>query len=183
MSLFKDEEVIKKIREMDGDFYFDNLTCWIKKEPKYNIFIFSIYCNEQDDVTSSYEDLRDYIALYFQSQILEKNVERWNLYIYFLVGSSVDSELKFTIEQDKYSSRKIVKDCLKIKPNLEQTSKIIYSDLFNLDITSNRIEDKPLEESLNKNDKDFLSRIDKYDADYIKTNLENIIEELCYDEN
>ncbi|MEZ8453209.1 ABC-three component system middle component 1 [Vibrio splendidus] len=183
MSLFKNEDIIEKIKEMDEKFHFKNLTCWVKAELKYNIYIFSIYCDDESNLTSSYTDLRDYIALYFQSQILTKDVERWNVYIYFLVGSYIEPELKFSIEQDKYSSRKIIRDSLGEKPSLDDVSNFICSDIFQLEITEKTIEDIPLEESLCKRDNDLLSLIEEYDDEYLRVNLENVIEELCHDQN
>ncbi|TON64154.1 hypothetical protein CGH51_25345, partial [Vibrio parahaemolyticus] len=83
---------------------------------------------------------------------------------------------------DKYSSRKIIKDCLGVKPNLDEICNLIYSDIFKLTMTDESIQDMPLEESLSENNKDFLHLIEQYDAEYIRTNLDNIIEELCNDQ-
>jgi len=49
------------------------------------------------------------IALHFQSKFKE-DFERWNLYLFFLLPKSlkIKDELKYTIENDTFSSRKII---------------------------------------------------------------------------
>ncbi|MGF1765420.1 ABC-three component system middle component 1, partial [Aliivibrio kagoshimensis] len=107
MQLTNADYIIDSIKGMDQEFCFDNLSCWKKQESNYNIYIFAIQCKTEKELSEVYSHLRDYIALYFQGQLLTKDVERWNIYQVFLVEHKVSKSLELMIEQDKYSTRKI----------------------------------------------------------------------------
>ncbi len=49
----------------------------------------------------------DMIAINFQSR-LKNEFSIWNIYLFFMVKETVESELKYSIENDTFSSRKIV---------------------------------------------------------------------------
>ena len=51
--------------------------------------------------------ISNFIALNFQNK-LENDFERWNIYLFFLVHNEVSNEVKYQIENDTFSSRKIV---------------------------------------------------------------------------
>lgn len=125
-----------------------SLQCWEKKENDHILYVFSIYFPTEELLTIHWEEAKKYIAAYVQGLLLEKSVERWNLYLFFLVGETVDSQLQYVIEQDKYSTRKVVWDEVGDCPNDDGIVKIISEALFLLDI-----------ESMNNCDSDDISSI------------------------
>ena len=79
------------------------------------------------------------IALYFQAE-LKIDIEIWNIYLFFIVNGEVSREIKYKIEQDKYSCRKIVVSKIELdryclydseKLNVE---KMLDKYLFDVDI-------------------------------------------------
>lgn len=60
-----------------------------------------------DSLLSNWTSIVNGAALYIQAE-LENAIERYNLYIVFFVNNEVTGELKMQIEQDKYSSRKLI---------------------------------------------------------------------------
>lgn len=58
-------------------------------------------------LSESWEEISDFIALYFQND-LTSEFERWNIYLFFLVPEEIDQDLKYKIENDTFSSRKIL---------------------------------------------------------------------------
>ena len=56
---------------------------------------------------SDWEKLSNTIAMYYQSQ-LDSEFEIWNLYLFYVVGGDIERHIKYKIENDTVSSRKIV---------------------------------------------------------------------------
>lgn len=74
-----------------------------------DIYSLNIICCEFKhlyDLKNNWNTLSENVALYVQSK-LEKVIELYNVYIIFFTTES-DDNLFYEIEQDKYSSRKIV---------------------------------------------------------------------------
>lgn len=133
MPLNKANHIIESLKEKDESITLEGLECWIKEEDNYNIYIFSIQIEDKDKLLEVHEELRDYIAIYFQSQFLEKNVERWNIYQFFLIKDKIDEITKQLIEQDKFSTRKIIHDGLNRVLNDDDIISIIDEELFNFE--------------------------------------------------
>ena len=123
--LYKDIEAVSKILISDNGNLFNTTECWVRKENNYNLYIFTILVKNEFELESLWLNLTNAIAMYFQSE-LEKDIEKWNIYVIFFVREKVSMDCKYKIEQDKYSSRKIVMDNI-IDINLEE---IIESRLF-----------------------------------------------------
>ncbi|MCT4072224.1 hypothetical protein HZP85_06045 [Elizabethkingia anophelis] len=135
MPLNKANHIITSLKEKDDSITFEGLECWIKEEKEYNIYIFSIQFSDKDELLKVHEELRDYIAIYFQSQLLEKNVERWNIYQFFFIKDKIDEVTKQLIEQDKFSTRKIIHDDLEKELSDDEVISIIDEELFNFTIS------------------------------------------------
>ncbi|WP_242449393.1 ABC-three component system middle component 1 [Bacillus thuringiensis] len=103
-------DVVVELQEKNKTFKKYNVKSWVKSQLEYNINIFTVVLKENMELELFWEELTNSIAFHFQSE-LEKNIEIWNVYVVFFVEAAVDKELKYEIEQDKYSSRKIVYDC------------------------------------------------------------------------
>ncbi len=69
----------------------------------------------------------DLIAVNFQS-MLQNEFSIWNIYLFFIVNEPVGSELKYLIENDTFSSRKIVIE------GSADSKKIIEKFILNSDI-------------------------------------------------
>lgn len=110
------------------------LNLWKNNYESFDTYIFSIFFTEQE-LTELWENLRNDIALYFQSN-LEKEIELWNIYIIFFIENSiVQKELKYKVENDYYCARKLVIDNVgEIKDNEEKIKAEINKKLFGLEI-------------------------------------------------
>lgn len=136
MPLNKANHIIESLKEKDKNITFGNLECWIKEENDYNIYIFSIQLENKSKLLQVHEELRDYIAIYFQSQFLQKNVERWNIYQFFFIKHKIDEVMKQLVEQDKFSTRKIIHDGFNKELTDQEIISIIDNELFNLTISN-----------------------------------------------
>ena len=98
----------------------------------YFCHLFTVICNDRIALNDFWEDLTDNIAINFQIN-LEKEIERWNIYLIFLLENEVSKEVKYKIEQDKYCCRKLVEDRLKTKEFSEVYIKQLIQDkIFSL---------------------------------------------------
>jgi hypothetical protein len=178
MSLNKANHFIKSLEEKDETLSFENLTCWEYKEDNYSLYMFSIQLKNQDELLKIHEELRDYIAIYFQSQILEKDIERWNIYQFFFIQEKVDDSTKQKIEQDKFSTRKIILDNLKKSLLDEQIKSLINLELFDFKIETRKIDTDTVDEKLNKEHSTILELIDKIENSNLDDSLELILNSL-----
>jgi hypothetical protein len=93
-------------------------------------------------IESQWEDISNAIALYYQTKV-ESEFERWNLYLFYLSPVVLEKGLKYKIENDPISSRKIVVD--KFDGALSQAAmeKIISSHITNSNLTIDNEEPVP----------------------------------------
>lgn len=162
MPLTKANHIIESLKEKDENIIFEGLECWIKEEYNYNIYIFSIQLEDKDKLLEIHEELRDYIAIYFQSQLIEKNVERWNIYQFFFIQDKIDEVTKQLIEQDKFSTRKIIHDGLNKVINDDHIKSIIEEELFKFEYTPRGLATESIDEFLAKKEhNDVISILDK----------------------
>lgn len=71
--------------------------------------IFLISSDEITYLKDNWDDFSVFLATSFQSN-LESEFSVWNMYIFYIVNFEVSKELKYKIENDTFSSRKIVID-------------------------------------------------------------------------
>lgn len=95
-----------------SDTQLEYWTYEVSAKVHYSCHLFTIVCNDNDALSDYWEDITENIAINFQIDI-EKEIERWNIYVVFLLENEVPKEIKYKIEQDKYCCRKLVEDCLK----------------------------------------------------------------------
>jgi len=69
--------------------------------------VFFILFSDDKQLADVWPKLNLYIAVNFQT-ILESEFSTWNIYLFFLLPSPVTNALKYKIENDTFSSRKIV---------------------------------------------------------------------------
>ncbi|MBD3343179.1 MAG: AAA family ATPase [Candidatus Lokiarchaeota archaeon] len=102
----------------------------------------------------SWSKLNSSIASYFQSE-LTNEFQIWNIYIVFACEDDVKKEIKYKIENDRFSSRKIVLD------KIESLNESIIKDII-----INKITNTNLELEQNKDQKDERSlKIKKVEID------------------
>jgi|TARA_R110002074_G_scaffold106578_1_gene230153 hypothetical protein len=61
----------------------------------------------EKELETIWQPIGNFIALHFQNK-LEDQFERWNLYLFFKLSSPIQKSLKYKIENDTFSSRKII---------------------------------------------------------------------------
>ena len=146
-------EIINNIKKDSGNNLFDLVECRVKTEDKYNLYIFTIILDDQKKLVDIWKEICGDIAIYFQTE-LEKSIEIWNIYVLFLVEGNVDSQTRYLVEQNKYSSRKLVIENVTRPLDTERIHSIINDKLFNLNInysSSLSYEEEPISKTLGTN--------------------------------
>ena len=169
--LDKSIKAMEQLNTSDHKDLFTNVECWIKKEENYNLYVFSALLENELDLEKLWTKLTNAIAVFFQGE-LEKEIEIWNIYILFLVKEKVSRDLKYRIEQDKYSTRKIVLDNIKDidLSTSENYSALVESRLFVFNLTegkgdSSDIDNKMLIDIIREQNQDLYDVILKYPND------------------
>ena len=77
-----------------------------------NVLLCVTECMSKDALRNRWIDIRDELASEWQMRNLD-DFERWNFYLFYVVEnkSKIDRTLKYEIEHDTVSSRKIIIDC------------------------------------------------------------------------
>jgi 5'(3')-deoxyribonucleotidase len=70
---------------------------------------FFIEIENKDRLAEIWMKVSDIIAVNYQSRLSEE-FSIWNIYLFFLTKTPIENELKYLIENDTFSSRKIVVD-------------------------------------------------------------------------
>ncbi|GJM61187.1 ABC-three component system middle component 1 [Persicobacter diffluens] len=143
MRLNRAKYIIDELRSNDPENCPQKLRCWIKKEEKYDIYIFSILIKNASELKKIKDDLRDFIAIYFQSQ-LSLDVERWNIYQIYFCEQPIPLHEKVNLEEDKFATRKIMID-QNVAHNIsdEEMCTLIYDAIFKFKFEST-IKELPL---------------------------------------
>tara|TARA_R110002072_G_scaffold302796_1_gene488831 strand:+ start:20089 stop:20625 length:537 start_codon:yes stop_codon:yes gene_type:complete len=84
--------------------------------------------NDESQLAANWEKITNSVAISYQ-RYLETDFEKWNLYLFFLLphASSLNIDLKYNIENNTFSSRKVVED--KTTTDEELISKHIINSL------------------------------------------------------
>ena len=179
MPLNKVDHIIESLKEKDETISFENLTCWEYKEDNYSLYMFSIQLKNQKELLKTHEELRDYIAIYFQSQFLEKDIERWNIYQFFFIEEKINHDSKQKVEQDKFSTRKVIYDDRKKSLSDDEIKVLINQELFDFEIAKREINKESVESYLSKDHITILSLIDEIGNEKINdSSLEQILTSL-----
>jgi hypothetical protein len=171
--------ILEKIENSQDDVpKFDQLYCWEKSLKEYKIYVFSIQIAKESDLIDVNDKLRDFIAIYFQSQLLEKMVEKWNIYQVIIVNEKVAPQIKQRIEQDKFATRKIVFSDFPEKLNEVEVNKLISDEIFSFTITPTKTDIISLKDSISDEDKEVINLISEYKTLDIKGNIDVIVARL-----
>lgn len=107
------------------------------------ISVFSFLFESEHMLEKDWEAITSTIASYYQSKFDEEanEFERWNIYILFIIKESVSTQLKYKIENDKFSSRKIVKDKVLDTLSMDLISQLIWGHIVNSDLDISELND------------------------------------------
>ncbi|MBV4438457.1 ABC-three component system middle component 1 [Clostridium tyrobutyricum] len=131
-----------------------------KNKKEYELNIICCTFNKEEDLNNYWKRIVDNVALYVQSK-LEKTIELYNVYIIFFI-EEINEQLLYKIEQDKYSSRKIV--IKKAMPMSEEELKdIVNKRLFYFDIEKSQ-NNFSISEILMNSEKEFYEYLDSKDS-------------------
>lgn len=128
------------LQNANKDYTERQLEYWayrVDTEVPYTCHLFILACSNNNALNDYWEDLTENIAINFQTN-LEKEIERWNIYLLFLLENEVPKEIKYKIEQDKYCCRKLVEDNLKtVDFSEDYISQLIREKVFSIYTTKN----------------------------------------------
>ena len=119
------------LRNEDNAEWIDKIACWIEKESGYNIYVFQLVAQNQEEIEKYYEKITASIAVDFQAR-LEKAIEKWNIYLIFECREKVGWEIKEMVEHDKYAVRKLIWDEMKLENLYDKEyirSRLLYLDI------------------------------------------------------
>lgn len=128
MKLVENHTIIDNLCIENKDLADLKLRCWIIPQNDFDIYIFSLHLTTEKILLETWDFINNIIAVHFQSS-LKKDIERWNIYISFFVAEEINKDIKYMIEQDKYSTRKLIFDRID-EPDLIPA--IINKKLFSL---------------------------------------------------
>ncbi|MFN0139618.1 MAG: ABC-three component system middle component 1, partial [Pyrinomonadaceae bacterium] len=69
--------------------------------------LFFVTPKDEKWLSENWESVTDFVATSFQIH-LESEYETWNIYLFFRMSAPISKELKYAIENDTWSSRKMV---------------------------------------------------------------------------
>lgn len=140
---------------------------------------FFINIKDEKNLTNQWKSITEFIAVHFQSSLRDE-FSVWNIYLFFILEQEIKDDLKYIIENDTFSSRKII-----IYPSQDIAS-IIQEHIKNDDIVIASIHDfEEIPFQPNSDVWEILNGISykKKITDDIKNGLDEIIRELKKVEN
>ncbi|PWK72888.1 hypothetical protein LX99_04218 [Mucilaginibacter oryzae] len=99
-------------------------------EYKGNVSVFVFYFEEEKHLGKTWNNVSGNVAGLYQAELTE-DFDVWNIYMFYLCKSEVSLALKYKIENDRFSSRKIILDNYD-----EEISDIGVNDIINEHITN-----------------------------------------------
>lgn len=85
---------------------------------KVAVDVFFVKFKSEIELSDCWRQISNAIALYYQAD-LNDEFKKWNTYLFVLLEDNISKRLKYTIENDTFSNRKIVRDNLKEPLNSE----------------------------------------------------------------
>lgn len=86
-----------------------------------------VYLKNENEIIKNWTQITNNVALHYQKK-LTNDFDKWNLYLFFLVEdpSKLSNEIKYSIENNTFSSRKI------IESNATSLSELIDRHIHNI---------------------------------------------------
>ncbi|PJR03557.1 ABC-three component system middle component 1 [Avrilella dinanensis] len=132
------------------DFEIENCKVYhYRNEDNFRINIFFLEANS-DVINENWKRFSNMVAANYQTSEYMSNREfdKWNFYIIYISKDDVSKELKNKIENDKFSSRKIVEDLFDKEFNDKEANQLIVKHITNTDLedilsqTQNKIQEE-----------------------------------------
>src|SRR5690606_14847810 len=118
------------------DFSIENCKVYhYRNDDNFKINIFFLEANS-DIINENWKRFSNMIAANYQTSEYMSNREfdKWNFYIIYVSKNDVSKELKNRIENDKFSSRKIVEDSYDKEFNDNEANRLIVKHITNADL-------------------------------------------------
>ncbi len=109
---------------------------------KGHMHAFLITVDKESTLSESWRRITNDVALHIQNQISDK-FEKWNFYVFFILSHTISSDLKYKIENDTFSSRKIVIESIMSNAGIIQAH--ILNDNLKDDINQEQHKDTKLQ--------------------------------------
>ena len=125
-----------QIKINNPDFDIENCrTYHYKNEDRFQLNIFFIKA-DVNIIKDEWKRFSKMVALNYQNAeyMSSSEFDRWNFYIVYLLKESVPKELKAQIENDKFSSRKIIEDSYDKEFNDDEANRLIVKHITNTDL-------------------------------------------------
>lgn len=162
MNIELNQYAMQQLREnRDNNQWIENIICWIAQTEKYGIRVFQVKVENELELSKWHEEISAAIAVDVQSRLKTK-IEKWNLYLIFECKHPISLPLKSNIEQDKYSTRKMVWDSLSQEEI--DSKEYIENRLFDLEIKAEDVDIKEILEEESLQDRIKRTNIDLYNA-------------------
>jgi len=124
--------MFKKIEQIfDTEFPTITIECRSRSFGGGDLYAFILIFQNESDLKELWKVVSNTIAVAFQSQ-LKDEFAKWNTYLFYSIDFDITRELKYEIENNKFSSRKI----------------IIERKLISTDVIEEYIFDKSLKEAM-----------------------------------
>jgi hypothetical protein len=118
------------------DFQIKNCkVCHYRNEDAFRVNVFFLEA-DSDTIEKIWKRFSNMVAANYQNHeyMGESKFEKWNFYIIYVSRDIVSKELKNKIENDKFSSRKIVEDDYNKEFNNEEANRLIVQHITNADL-------------------------------------------------
>ena len=118
------------------DFQIENCkVCHYRNEDAFRVNIFFLEA-DSDTIEKIWKRFSNMVAANYQNHeyMGESKFEKWNFYLVYVSKDIVSKELKNKIENDKFSSRKIVEDAYAKELNNEEANRLIVKHITNTDL-------------------------------------------------
>ncbi|MGQ8869647.1 ABC-three component system middle component 1 [Myroides sp. TSA_177.3] len=118
------------------DFEIENCKIYhYKNEDDFRINVFFLKANS-DIIDKNWKRFSNIVAANYQTSeyMSNKEFDRWNFYIVYMSKDKVSKELQNKIENDKFSSRKIVEDSYNNVFNDDEANRLIIKHITNADL-------------------------------------------------
>lgn len=124
------EAILEELSEAYKDLEF----MFIIEQISITISVLFVYGLSKDiEENSNWEKISEEVALKYQSKI-NNAVDKWNIYIIFVIKDIATKELKNKIENNRFSNRKIVEDNFKFDFNIQSANDLIITHITNTDL-------------------------------------------------
>lgn len=108
--MIEEDAILKSLKRAERFDEYNEINIWIPdNECNINFYVFYITLEDEEELEKVWSIIVNDIAYHVQTELVTE-IEQWNMYLFFFIKQSVSKRVKYKIEQDRYSLRKIVID-------------------------------------------------------------------------